>query len=86
MIRQLGLPTLFISLSANDLNWPEFLIALGKLVDDKDYTNDLNEYSLSWETRTRLVQSDPVTCVRHFENRVSKLIELILKNRVILES
>ena len=35
MIRQLGLPTLFLSLSANDLHWPELIIALGKLVDDK---------------------------------------------------
>ena len=81
MIRQLGLPTLFIYLSANDLQWTELLVTLGKLVDNKDYSNDMNNDSLSWETRTRLVQSDPVTCVRHFDNRVSKFIDLILKSR-----
>ena len=80
MIRQLGLPTLFLSLSANDLQWSELIIALGKLVDNKDYTADLERNTLSWETRTRLVQSDPVTCVRHFDHRVSQFIETILKS------
>ena len=80
MIRQLGLPTLFLSLSANDLHWPELIIALGKLVDNADYTEAVESKSLSWETRSRLVQSDPVTCVRHFDHRVSQFIETILKS------
>ena len=80
MIRQLGLPTLFLSLSANDLQWSELIIALGKLVDKKDYTAEVERNNLSWETRARLVQSDPVTCVRHFDYRVSKFIETILKS------
>ena len=80
MIRQLGIPTLFLSLSANDLHWPELIIALGKLVDEKDYTEAVESNSLSWETRSRLVQSDPVTCVRHFDHRVSQFIETILKS------
>ena len=80
MIRQLGLPTLFISLSANDLHWPELIIALGKLVDNKDYTEEVESKTLSWETRSRLVQSDPVTCVRHFDHRVSQFIDLVLKS------
>ena len=80
MIRQLGLPTLFLSLSANDLYWPELIVTLGKLVDNKDYTEDLRNGTLSWQTRSRLVQSDPVTCVRHFDHRVSKFIETVLKS------
>ena len=80
MIRQLGLPTLFLSLSANDLQWSELIIALGRLVDNKDYTAEIERNNLSWETRARLVQSDPVTCVRHFDYRVSKFIETILKS------
>ena len=79
MIRQLGLPTLFLSLSANDLQWSELIIALGKLVDNKDYAAEIERNTLSWETRSRLVQSDPVTCVRHFDHRVSQFIETILK-------
>ena len=80
MIRQLGLPTLFLSLSANDLQWSELIITLGKLVDNKDYTAEIERNALSWETRSRLVQSDPVTCVRHFDHRVSQFIETILKS------
>ena len=80
MIRQLGLPTLFISLSANDLHWPELIIALGKLVDKKDYTEAVESKTLSWETRSRLVQSDLVSCVRHFDHRVSQFINLVLKS------
>ena len=80
MIRQLGLPTLFLSLSANDLHWPELIIALGKLVDNVDYTEAVESKTLSWETRSRLVQSDPVTCVRHFDHRVSQFIETVLKS------
>ena len=80
MIRQLGIPTLFLSLSANDLYWPELIIALGKLVDNKDYTDELHNDTLSWQTRSRLVQSDPVTCVRHFDHRVSQFIETVLKS------
>ena len=80
MIRQLGLPTLFLSLSANDLHWPELIITLGKLVDNKDYTEDLENDRLTWQTRSRLVQSDPVTCVRHFDHRVTQFIATILKS------
>ena len=40
----------------------------------------LESKTLSWETRSRLVQSDPVTCVRHFDHRVSQFIGTILKN------
>ena len=80
MIRQLGIPTLFLSFSANDLHWSELIVTLGKLVDKKDYTDAVATDSLSWETRSRLVQSDPVTCVRHFDHRVSQFIQTILKS------
>ena len=80
MIRQLGIPTLFLSLSANDLHWAELIIALGKLVDNKDYSEAVANNTLSWETRSRLVQSDPVTCVRHFDQRVTQFIETVLKS------
>lgn len=39
MIRQLGLPTWFISLSAADTRWPDLIRALGVLNDGKEYTD-----------------------------------------------
>ena len=84
MIRQLGIPTFFISLSANYLHWSELIISLGKLVDKKDYREAVEQNTLLWETRSRLVQSDPVTCVRHFDHRVSQFIQSVLKNPQVL--
>ncbi|MCP4161026.1 MAG: AAA family ATPase [Deltaproteobacteria bacterium] len=78
MIRQLGIPTWFVSLSANDLNWPELLIILGKLQDKKDYTDCLE--SLKWEDKIRLVRNDPVTCARYFQDKVDRFIENVLKS------
>ena len=78
MIRQLGIPTWFISLSANDLNWPELLVMLGKMQDKKDYTGKID--SLSYDDRTRLVRNDPVTCARFFQDRVDKFINNVLKS------
>ena len=39
---------------------------LGQLVDHKKYTDDELE-NLNWEEKCRLIQSDPVTCARHFD-------------------
>lgn len=39
---------------------------LGKLVDDKEYS-DIELENLNWEEQCRLIQSDPVTCARHYQ-------------------
>ncbi|XP_070561973.1 uncharacterized protein [Ptychodera flava] len=80
MIRQLGLPTWFMSLSAADSKWHDLLVMLGKLIDKKDYTDDLVDNKLSWRDVTRLVSSDPVTCARYFNDRVQQFIEMVLKS------
>ena len=79
MIRQLGMPSVFMSLSAADTHWPDLLIALGKLVDKKTYTVEDIENMTSQE-KFRLVQSDPVTCCRFFDNRVNRFFEKVLKH------
>ena len=77
MIRQLGLPTFFISLSAADTKWDDLLIMLGKLVDKKDYTEEL---PLHYDTKARLISSDPVTCARYFNERVQQYFNIVLKS------
>ena len=78
MIRQLGIPTWFISLSSADSRWTDLLRVLGKLVDQKTYSDDyINE--MDWKEKTRLIQCDPVTCVRFFDQRVQTFINVILK-------
>ena len=79
MIRQLGLPTWFISLSAADTLWKDLHRMLGKLIDKKDYSDE--ELSdMDWTEKTRLVKSDPVTCVRYFDHRVHTFIHSVLKS------
>ena len=66
MIRQLGPATLFCSFSSAETQWIHLLRILGKLVDDKEYS-DTELKDLNWEEKARLIQSDPVTCARHFD-------------------
>ena len=40
MVRQLGYPTMFFSLSSADTKWPELIQCLGKLVEQKEYSLD----------------------------------------------
>lgn len=74
-IRQLGMPTFFITLSAAETRWPELLMNLSKLIDDKDISMDEN-IQLSFNERARLIQLDPVTCARYFDRRIRALLKL----------
>ena len=47
MIRQLGLPTWFMSLSSADTKWHDLIVIRGKLNENKDYTNDLTENNMT---------------------------------------
>ncbi|XP_033729556.1 uncharacterized protein LOC117318706, partial [Pecten maximus] len=78
MIRQLGLPTWFMSLSSADTRWPDLLQTLATL--DGTILSDENLESLDWKTKTNLVKKDPVTCARYFDNRVQEFITTFLKN------
>ena len=73
MIRQLGSATLFCSFSSAETQWIYLLRILGQLVDHKHYTDEQLE-SLNWEDRCRLIQSDPVTCARHFDYQVNQFM------------
>ena len=79
MIRQLSLPTWFISLSAADTRWTDLLKMLAKLNGDADLT-DTDIEKLTWQEKTKLVQKDPVTCSRYFDHRVHEFLNTVLKS------
>ncbi|KAJ8049125.1 hypothetical protein HOLleu_01729 [Holothuria leucospilota] len=79
MIRQLGFPTYFVSLSAADTRWTDLLGVLGKLIDNKHYTEDELQ-DMDWANKTRLIQADPITCVRFFDNRLQHFMHDVLKS------
>ena len=79
MIPQLGPATFFMSLSAAETKWPHLLKILGKTVDKVDYSDE-DIASMQWEDKCRLVQSDPITCARHFDYQLRTLMTDFLKS------
>ena len=67
MIRwQLGPASLFCSFSSAETKRNHLLRILGNLIDHKNYSEEeLN--NLTWDDRCHLIQSDPVTCAKHFD-------------------
>ena len=77
MIRQLGPATLFCSFSSAGTKWIHLLKILGKLVDAKEYSDSELE-NLNWEEKSRLIQSDPVTCAQHFDYQFNQFLRYFL--------
>ena len=77
MIRQLGPATLFCSFSSAETKWIPLLRILGKLVDAKEYSDSELE-NLNWEEKSRLIQSDPVTCAWHFDYQFNQFLRYFL--------
>ena len=77
LIRQLGPALLFCSFSSAETQWVHLLRILGQLIDHKKYNNDELE-NLKWEDKCRLIQSDPVTCARHFDYQACKFLNNFL--------
>ena len=69
MIRQIFLPTWFMSLSATDTRWTDLLRMLAKLNDGNEYSEKELE-NLSWQEKTKLDQKGPVTCSWYSDQRV----------------
>jgi len=78
MVRQLGCPTWFMSLSAADLHWPELITLIanerGRQLSEEDVKN------LSWEEKCDILRQNPVTAARQFNYRLDKFFSLFLKS------
>ncbi|XP_044742323.1 uncharacterized protein LOC123304800, partial [Chrysoperla carnea] len=60
MIRQLGIPTFFITLSAAETKWVELLVILSKVVDNVVVTEHEAE-NFEFKHKSRLIRADPAT-------------------------
>ena len=76
IIRQLGPATLFCSFSSVETQWIHLLRILAKLVD-KEYSDSELE-NMNWEEKFRLIQSNPVTCVPHFDYQFNQFLKHFL--------
>lgn len=79
MIRQLGLPTWFMSFSAADTRWNDLIRALGVLNDQRKYT-DAEIDNMTWAQKSKLVQKDPATCTRYFDHCFRTFVNTVLKS------
>ena len=66
IIRQLGLPTWFLTLSAADMQWPDVIQTIarqyGTILTDEDVK------TMSFEDRSKWLRQNPVTAARHFQD------------------
>lgn len=69
MIRQFDLPSTFLTMSAAEAHWPELIVQLKKSVDNEDIKEE-DVIDIPQSERARLIQSDPITCARHFDKRM----------------
>lgn len=74
MIRQLCLPTWFCSFSAAETKWTPLLRTLGELIENVTYTEE-EIRNMSWEHKSKLIKSDPVTCARYFDFRFNNSLQ-----------
>ena len=70
MFKTLGPPTIFMTLSADDLHWPE----LGMSLFDVEYDDAVNKNNFEG------VISDPLITATHFERRFQSLMKHIILN------
>ena len=77
MIRQIGSPTWFMSLSAADTKWIDLLNILRQDEEDVKYKN-VPTHELPWQYTSELVSKNPVICARFFNNRCDTFIQNVL--------
>lgn len=82
MIRQLGQPTFFMTLSPAEKDWLELLIIVKKSLENKDMSIE-DAKQISVKDRKSLLSRDPVTVARYFENRMSSLLKLVFNENSV---
>ena len=78
MIRQLGTPTWFLTLSAADMKWPDVLQTIAKQYG-VTYTDE-EVASLSYDDKSNWLRRNPVTAARHFQYRLNTFFNDFLKS------
>ena len=68
MIRQLGCPTFFLTLSSAELHWNELIAILTQLNGSPLSEEQIN--NLSYHERCEILNQNPVFVARHFQYRV----------------
>ena len=79
MMKQLGIPTWFITLSCADLRWPELFQIISK-IQGKNLTDEQVD-ALSYSERCEILNLNPVIVAKHFQYRLEIFFtEILLTN------
>ena len=78
MIRQLGTPTWFFTLSAADLKWPDMIQTIARQYG-VIYTDD-EVAALSFDDKSNWLKRNPITAARHFHYRLNVFFQQFLKS------
>ena len=79
MVKQLGIPTWFMTLSCADLRWPELFQIIGK-IQGLNLTDEVIE-GLSYNERCSMLNSNPVVVAKHFQYRVETFFTEVLLSK-----
>lgn len=77
MIRQLGKPTIFLTVSANEIGWVPLLKTLYELKNNGVEITAEQISNLSYMQKSTLINEDAVTCSVYFNKLVNVLITLL---------
>ena len=69
MIKQLGLPTFFITFSCADLQWHE-LIEIIYMLNEGDILTDDDIHSMNYFDKTKILNSNPILLARNSQHKV----------------
>ena len=76
MVKQLGIPTYFLTLSCADLRWEELSYIIKKLNNLELSEEELK--NLSYQERANLLNNNPVLVARHFQYKVEVFFKDII--------
>ena len=79
MIRQIGIPTWFVTFSAADRRWLEIDNAILEQ-QGKEPLSPEEHADMDWATHCNIIYSNPVTAARMFEHRVKKFIKQVIQS------
>lgn len=68
MVKRLGIPTWFMTLSCADLRWPELFQIIAKIQGEKMANEELDAFS--YNERCQMLNMNPVIVAKHFQYRV----------------
>ena len=80
MVKQVGIPTFFMTLTCADLRWNELVEIISKL-NRLDFSDDVIR-NMTYQERCNTLNKNPVLVARHFQYRVEIFFEVIVLDRV----